>query len=141
MARLRLSALLVVHAHLGTVVFLPAAVERLAADRGFFAGLWDRFFVRDAHFNLPQHRRDLFWLVPLDGHDPLFLQVDSLSFHLVQISPVTSHSPRIAENSVRLLAYLEFARISVASTVPNCVADDAVRIEVIFDLRSVHPDA
>ncbi|MGC2188213.1 MAG: hypothetical protein WA607_07275, partial [Candidatus Sulfotelmatobacter sp.] len=26
----------------------------------------------------------------LDGHDPLFLQVDSLSFHLVQISPVTS---------------------------------------------------
>ncbi|MGC2229441.1 MAG: hypothetical protein WA254_07510, partial [Candidatus Sulfotelmatobacter sp.] len=41
-------------------------------------------------FNLPQHRHDLLWLVPLDGHDPLFLQVDSLSFHLVQISPVTS---------------------------------------------------
>ena len=71
MARLRLSALPVVDAHLGTVVFLPAAVERLAADRGFFRGLWDRFFVRDAHFNLPQHRHDLLWFVPL-GHDPLF---------------------------------------------------------------------
>jgi anti-sigma B factor antagonist len=32
----------------------------------------------------------LLWLVPLDGHDLLFLQVDSLSFHLVQKSPVTS---------------------------------------------------
>jgi hypothetical protein len=32
----------------------------------------------------------LLWFVPLDGHDLLFLQVDSLSFHLVQISPVTS---------------------------------------------------
>jgi hypothetical protein len=32
----------------------------------------------------------LLWLVPLDWHDPLFLQVDSLSFHLVQISPVRS---------------------------------------------------
>jgi hypothetical protein len=32
----------------------------------------------------------LLWLVPLDWHDPLFLQVDSLSFHLVQILPVTS---------------------------------------------------
>src|SRR5713101_2750534 len=71
MARLRLSALPVVDAHLGTVVFLPAAVERLAADRGVFRGLWDRFFVRDAHFNLPQHRHDLLWFVPL-GHDPLF---------------------------------------------------------------------
>src|SRR5450755_4306025 len=37
-----------------------------------------------------QHRHDLLWLVPLDWHDPLFLQVDSLSFHLVQILPVTS---------------------------------------------------
>jgi DNA-binding NarL/FixJ family response regulator len=46
--------------------------------------------VRDTDFNLPQHRYDLLWLVPLDGHDPLFLQVDSLSFHLVQKSPVTS---------------------------------------------------
>ena len=89
MARLRLSALLVVHAHLGTVVFLPAAVERLAADRGFFAGLWDRFFVRDAHFNLPQHRHDLFWFVPL-GHDPLFPLSGFSLIHLVQISPVTS---------------------------------------------------
>jgi len=35
----------------------------------------------------------LLWLVPLDWHDPLFLQVDSLSFHLVQISPVTSGWP------------------------------------------------
>jgi len=32
----------------------------------------------------------LLWLVPLDWHNPLFLQVDSLSFHLVQILPVTS---------------------------------------------------
>jgi hypothetical protein len=32
----------------------------------------------------------LLWLVPLDRHDQLFLQVDSLSFHLVQKSPVTS---------------------------------------------------
>jgi hypothetical protein len=32
----------------------------------------------------------LLWLVPLDGHDLLFLQVDSLSFPLVQILPVTS---------------------------------------------------
>jgi len=32
----------------------------------------------------------LLWFVPLDGHDPCFLQVDSLSFHLVQISPVRS---------------------------------------------------
>jgi hypothetical protein len=32
----------------------------------------------------------LLWLVPLDWHDLLFLQVDSLSFHLVQISPVRS---------------------------------------------------
>jgi hypothetical protein len=32
----------------------------------------------------------LLWFVPLDGHDLLFLQVDSLSFHLVQISPVRS---------------------------------------------------
>ncbi len=89
MARLRLSVRPVVDAHLGTVAFLPAAVERLDTDRGFFTGLWDRFFVRDAHFNLPQHRHDLLWFVPL-GHDPLFLQVGSLSFHLVQISPVTS---------------------------------------------------
>ena len=29
-----------------------------------------------------QHRHDLLWLVPLDGHDTLFLQVDSLLFHL-----------------------------------------------------------
>jgi hypothetical protein len=34
----------------------------------------------------------LLWLVPLDWHDPLFLQVDSLSFHLVQISPVRSRA-------------------------------------------------
>jgi hypothetical protein len=32
----------------------------------------------------------LLWLVPLDRHVPLFLQVDSLSFHLVQILPVRS---------------------------------------------------
>lgn len=51
------------------------------------------------------------------------------------------HGPRIAEDSVRLLAYLDFARISVASTVPNRIADDAVRIEIVFDFRSVHSDA
>jgi hypothetical protein len=56
-----------------------------------FTGLWGGFSVRDADFNLPQHRHDLLWLVPLDWHDPLFLQVDSLSFHLVQkIGQVTS---------------------------------------------------
>ncbi len=53
---------------------------RLHGDLGFLAGLWGGFFVRDADFNLPQHRHDLLWLVPLDGHDLLFLQVDFLSF-------------------------------------------------------------
>jgi hypothetical protein len=41
-------------------------------------------------------RHDLLWLVPLDWHDPLFLQVDSLSFHLVQISPARSAVDRAA---------------------------------------------
>jgi hypothetical protein len=59
-------------------------------DLGFLAGLWGGLSVRDADFDLPQHRYDLLWLVPLDWHDQLFLQVDSLSFHLVQILPVTS---------------------------------------------------
>src|ERR1022692_3898132 len=81
--------------HLQTAVFLPPAVERLHGDLGFLAGLWGGFSVRDAHFNLPQHRHDLLWLVPLDRHDQLFLQVDSLSFHLVQKSPVTSLLVRI----------------------------------------------
>src|ERR1700686_3496791 len=76
--------------HLQTAVFLPPAVERLDGDLGFLAGLWGGLSVRDAYFNLPQHRYDLLWLVPLDWHDQLFLQVDSLSFHLVQILPVTS---------------------------------------------------
>jgi len=35
----------------------------------------------------------LLWFVPLDWHDPLSLQVDSLSFHLVQSLPVTSEAP------------------------------------------------
>jgi hypothetical protein len=35
----------------------------------------------------------LLWFVPLDWHDPLSLQVDSLSFHLVQSLPVTSVMP------------------------------------------------
>jgi len=52
--------------------------------------LWGGFSVRDAYFDLPQHRHDLLWFVPLDRHGQLFLQVDSLSFHLVQISTVTS---------------------------------------------------
>src|SRR5208337_2506328 len=76
--------------HLQAAVFLPPAVKRLDGDRGFFAGLWGGFSVRDADFNLPQHRHDLLWFVPLHGHDPLFLQVDSLSFHLVQTWPVRS---------------------------------------------------
>src|ERR1700675_3434211 len=76
--------------HLQTAVFLPPAVERLDGDLGFLADLWGGLSVRDAYFNLPQHRYDLLWLVPLDWHDQLFLQVDSLSFHLVQILPVTS---------------------------------------------------
>jgi hypothetical protein len=29
----------------------------------------------------PQHRHDLFWRIPLDGHDRFFLQVDFLSYH------------------------------------------------------------
>jgi hypothetical protein len=37
---------------------------------------------------------DLLWLVPLDRHDQLFLQVDSLSFHLVQNSPGATLPPR-----------------------------------------------
>jgi len=40
--------------------------------------------------DLPRH--DLVCFVPLDRHDQLFLQVDSLSFHVVQKSPVTSGS-------------------------------------------------
>jgi hypothetical protein len=59
-------------------------------DLGFLAGLWGGFSVRDADLNLPQHRHDLLWFVPLDRHGQLSLQVDSLSFHLVQKSPVTS---------------------------------------------------
>ena len=61
---------------------LPPAEVRLRCDGGFVAGLWGGFSARDAYFNLPQHRHDLLWLVPLDWHDPLFLQVDSLSFHV-----------------------------------------------------------
>jgi hypothetical protein len=41
----------------------------------------------------------LLWLVPLDRHDQLFLQVDSLSFHLVQKSPVTSEALRRNQRS------------------------------------------
>jgi hypothetical protein len=95
MARLRLSALPVVDAHLGTVVFLPAAVERLHGDPGFFADLWSGFFVRDGHFNLPQHRHDSLWFVPL-GHDSLFLQVDSLSF---LVTNFTAHVSRTLRNA------------------------------------------
>jgi hypothetical protein len=76
--------------HLQPAVLLPPAVEHLHCDLGFLAGLWGGFSVRDAYFDLPQHRHDLLWLVPLDWHDLLFLQVDSLSFHLVQKFPVTS---------------------------------------------------
>ena len=58
--------------------------------------------IRITYFNLPQHRHDLLWLVPLDWHDQLFLQVDSLLFHLVQKSPVRPHSsahvPEIKSN-------------------------------------------
>jgi hypothetical protein len=73
-----------------TVWLITGAVERLDGDLGFLAGLWGGLSVRDADFDLPQHRYDLLWLVPLDWHDQLFLQVDSLSFHLVQLLPVTS---------------------------------------------------
>jgi hypothetical protein len=51
----------------------------------------------------------LLWLVPLDWHDPLFLQVDSLSFHLVQISPVTS---------VLVLRKLEFTCVLAIRRMP-----------------------
>jgi hypothetical protein len=53
--------------HLQTIVFFPTAVKRLHRDRGFFAGLWSGFSVRDEDFDLPQHRYDLLWLVPLNG--------------------------------------------------------------------------
>ena len=46
-------------------------------------------------------RIDLLCFVPLDRHDPLFLQVDSLSFHLVQISPGTSLGLRVELHSLR----------------------------------------
>src|SRR5208337_4048789 len=36
--------------HLQAAVFLPPAVKRLDGDRGFFAGLWGGFSVRDADF-------------------------------------------------------------------------------------------
>jgi len=90
MARLRPSVCPVVDAHLQTAAFLPPAVERLYGDPGFFADLWSGSFVRHAQVNLPQRRHDLPWFVPLDGPDPLFLQVGFLSHSLVQISPVTS---------------------------------------------------
>jgi len=48
----------------------------------------------------------LLWLVPLDGHDLLFLQVDSLSFHLVQISPVRSVA-RLADDLRRALNHVD----------------------------------
>ena len=85
--------------HFQTAVFLALAVERLHRDLCFLAGLWGGFSVRDADFNLSQHRHHLLWRVPLDGYNLLFLKVNSLSFHLVQISPVRSnfyslfHSP------------------------------------------------
>jgi len=52
--------------------------------------LWGGFCVGDAHFDLPQHHHDLRGRVSLDRHDQLFLRVDFLPFHRVQISPVTS---------------------------------------------------
>ena len=54
--------------HLQPAVLLSPAVERLHCDLGFFAGLWGGFSVRDAYFDLPQHRHDLLWFVPLDRH-------------------------------------------------------------------------
>src|SRR3974390_1735194 len=84
--------------HFQTAVFVAPAVERLHCDGRLFAGLWGGLSVGDADFNLPQHRHDLLWLVPLDGHDPLFLQVDSLSFHLVQTLPVRSELPTSDDN-------------------------------------------
>ncbi|HEX4001233.1 MAG TPA: hypothetical protein VHX36_01200, partial [Candidatus Acidoferrales bacterium] len=51
--------------------------------------------VSNGHFNLPQQRHDLLRLVTSHGHDRSSLQVNSLSFHLVQKSPVRSgwHRP------------------------------------------------
>jgi len=60
------------------------------------------FSARDLETHgVPQHRHDLLWLVPLDRHLPLFLQVDSLSFHLVQILPVRSMA-KSERNRLRL---------------------------------------
>src|SRR5208282_6001777 len=55
--------------HLQTAVFLATPVERLHRDLGFLARLWGGFSVRDAYFNLPQHRHNLLGLVPLHRHD------------------------------------------------------------------------
>jgi hypothetical protein len=55
--------------------------------------LCSNFFVCDAQFNLSRHRHDfprLVTLETLDGPDPPFPQVDSLSFRSVQGSPFTS---------------------------------------------------
>jgi hypothetical protein len=41
--------------------------------------------VRRAAVDATTLATKLLWLIPRDGPDPLFLQVDSLSFHVVQI--------------------------------------------------------
>jgi hypothetical protein len=86
--------------------------------------MWGGFSIRDADFNLPQHRYDLLWFVPLDGHDPLFLQVDSLSFHLVQKSPVTSKNACVLKRSVErgdkgVDRFLHICRAFVVAQLPE----------------------
>ena len=74
------------------LIALPSGVSRIAVYNGYMEGLFQEFFS-------PKRRRNfagsciflrVLWLVPLDRHDQLFLQVDFLSFPLVQKSPVTS---------------------------------------------------
>ena len=59
-------------------------------------------FPFNFHFDLPQKRYDLLRLVPLDRHDRSSSQVNSLSLHLVQKSPVRSlltlHRPSNVDN-------------------------------------------
>src|SRR5271157_4347755 len=73
------------------VLFSPAVVG-LLGDPGFFAGLCEGFLVGHFDFDLPQDRDDLFCTVLLPCHASAPLVPVSLTFALVQNSPVTSTS-------------------------------------------------
>jgi hypothetical protein len=90
MARLRFSVRPVIDAHLQIAALLPPTIKHLHGEPSFFTCLHGGVFANDAQFNLRLHRRDRLQPATLDEPDRLFLQVDSLSFRLVQNSPVTS---------------------------------------------------